>query len=178
MRLPWPWDHCIIRHLLRYYRHSDPVIYISKLPAPSASMPCKSRILQSPIKEQVKLVLWETVGRSHHIFNEWEIQYIGQIFDRQNKEDSSYPITILLKASTPNLRNLILQFTHNTFLSIYLTKNKGYTHPKISLHIPFWRLQLKSVQTTAEVCTDYTCSLHRLRRVLNFSARTQGSVCA
>ena len=82
----------------------------------------------------------------------------------------------LIKASTPNLRNLILQFTHNTFLSVYLTKNKGYTHPKISLHIPFWRLQLKSVQTTAEVCTDYTCSLHRLRRVLNFSARTQGSV--
>ena len=111
-----------------------------------------------------------------HIFNEWAIQYIGQIFDRQNKEDSSQAITTLLKASTPNLRNLILQFTHNTFFSVYLTKNKGYTHPKISLHIPFWKLQLKSVQTTAEVCTDYTCSLHRLRRVLNFSARTQGSV--
>ena len=28
-------------------------------------MPCDYRILQSPTKEQVKLVLWETVGRSH-----------------------------------------------------------------------------------------------------------------
>ena len=27
-------------------------------------MPCESRILQSPIKGQVKLVLWETGGRS------------------------------------------------------------------------------------------------------------------
>ena len=35
----------------------------------------------------------------------------------------------------------------------------------------FWRLQLKSVQTSAVVCTDYTCSLHRLRRVLNLSMR-------
>ena len=50
---------------LRYYRHSGPVIYMSKFPEPSVSMPCDYRILQSPIKEQVKLVLWETVGRSH-----------------------------------------------------------------------------------------------------------------
>ena len=57
-------DHCIVRHSLRYYRHSDPVIYISKLPAPSVSMPCYDRILQSPTKEQVKLALWEAVGRS------------------------------------------------------------------------------------------------------------------
>ena len=39
------------------------------------------------------------------------------------------------------------------------------------VRVPFCKLQLKSVQTTAEVCADYTCSLHRLRRVLNFSAR-------
>ena len=58
------WDHCIIRHSLRYYRHSGSVIYKSKLPAPLVSMPCESRILQSPTKEQVKLVLLETVGRS------------------------------------------------------------------------------------------------------------------
>ena len=51
-----------------------------------------------------------------------------------------------------------------------VTNYKSYTYRVIC------RLQLKSVQTTAEVCTDYTCSLHRLRRVLNFSARTQGSV--
>ena len=57
-------DHCIIRHSLRYYRHSGLVIYISKLPAPSVSMPCDYRILQSPTKEQVKLVLLETVTRS------------------------------------------------------------------------------------------------------------------
>ena len=53
-----------------------------------------------------------------------------------------------------------------------VTNYKSYTYRVIC------RLQLKSVQTTAEVCTDYTCSLHRLRRVLNFSARTQGSVYA
>ena len=58
-------DHCIIRHSLRYYRHSGLVIYMSKLPAPSVSMPCDYRILQSPIKGQVKLVLFETVERSH-----------------------------------------------------------------------------------------------------------------
>ena len=57
-------DHCIIRHSLRYYRHSGLVIYKSKLPAPSVSMPCDYRILQSSIKEQVLLVLWETVQRS------------------------------------------------------------------------------------------------------------------
>ena len=51
------WDHCIIRHSLRCFRHSGLVIYMSKLPAPSVSMPCDYRILQSPIKEHVKLVL-------------------------------------------------------------------------------------------------------------------------
>ena len=58
-------DYCIIRHSLRYYRHSGLVIYKSKLPAPSVSMPCDYRILQSPPKGQVLLVLLETVGRSH-----------------------------------------------------------------------------------------------------------------
>ena len=58
-------DHCIIRHSQRYYRHSGLVIYMSKLLAPSVSMPCDYRILQSPTKGQVLLVLWETVGRSH-----------------------------------------------------------------------------------------------------------------
>ena len=56
--------YCIIRHSLRYYRHSGLVIYKSKLPVPSVSMPCDYRILQSPTKEQVKLVLLETAGRS------------------------------------------------------------------------------------------------------------------
>ena len=56
--------HCITRHSLRYYRHSGLVIYISKLPAPSVSMPCDYRILQSPTKEQVRLVLLETAQRS------------------------------------------------------------------------------------------------------------------
>ena len=36
------------------------------------------------------------------------------------------------------------------------------------VRVPFCKLQLKSVQTTAEVYTDYTCSLHRLRRGFNF----------
>ena len=45
--------HCITRHSLRYFRHSGLVIYISKLPAPSVSMPCDYRILQSPTKGQV-----------------------------------------------------------------------------------------------------------------------------
>ena len=41
-------------HSLRYYRHSGLDIYKSKLPAPSDSMPCESRILQSSTKEQIK----------------------------------------------------------------------------------------------------------------------------
>ena len=53
-----------MRHSLRYYRHSGPVIYRSKLPAPSFSMPCDYRILQSPTKGQVFLVLLETAQRS------------------------------------------------------------------------------------------------------------------
>ena len=36
-----------MRHLLRYYRHSGSVIYTSKLPSPSVSMPCNYPILQS-----------------------------------------------------------------------------------------------------------------------------------
>ena len=48
------WGYCIIRHSLRYYRHSGLVIYKSKLLAPSVLMPCYYRILQSPTKEQVK----------------------------------------------------------------------------------------------------------------------------
>ena len=56
--------HCIVRHSLRYYRHSGPVIYMSKLPAPSVSMPCDYRILQSLTKGQVLLVLLETARRS------------------------------------------------------------------------------------------------------------------
>ena len=49
-----------MRHSLRYFRHSGSVIYMSKLPAPSVSMPCDYPILQSPTKEQVKLVISET----------------------------------------------------------------------------------------------------------------------
>ena len=55
--------HCITRHSLRYFQHSGLVIYKSKLPTPSVSMPCDYRILQSPTKEQVLLVLWETARR-------------------------------------------------------------------------------------------------------------------
>ena len=63
-------SHCIIRHSLRYFRHSGLVIYMSKLPAPSVSMPCDYRILQSLTKEQVNLVLLETAQRSHKDANE------------------------------------------------------------------------------------------------------------
>ena len=52
-------------HSLRYFRYSGLVIYMSKLPAPSISMPCDYRILQSPTKGQVKLVLYETARWSH-----------------------------------------------------------------------------------------------------------------
>ena len=89
--------HCITRHSLRYFRHSGPVIYISKLPAPSVSMPCDYRILQSPTKEHVLLVLLEAVGRS-------------------------------------------------LYISII----------KAKLTFPIFKTSAKSVQTTAEVCTDYS----------------------
>jgi len=39
---------------------------MSKLPAPSVSMPCDYRILQSPTKGQVLLVLLETAQRSQY----------------------------------------------------------------------------------------------------------------
>ena len=42
----------------------------------------------------------------------------------------------------------------------------------LCLRIPICKLQLKSVQTTAEVCADYTCSLYRLRRGFDFRKRT------
>ena len=57
-------NYCIIRHSLRYFRYSGLVIYKGKLPVPSISMPCESRILQCSTKEQVKLVLLETAQRS------------------------------------------------------------------------------------------------------------------
>ena len=47
--------HCIIRHSPRYFRYSGLVIYKSKLPAPSISMPCDYRILQSPPKRIKKI---------------------------------------------------------------------------------------------------------------------------
>ena len=65
-------DHCIVRHSLRYFRHSGLVIYMSKLTAPSVSMPCDYRILQSPPKEQVKLALLETAQRSHLFLDKLE----------------------------------------------------------------------------------------------------------
>ena len=40
-------DYCIIRHSLRCLRHSDSVIYRSKLPSPSVLTPCDYRMLQS-----------------------------------------------------------------------------------------------------------------------------------
>ena len=63
------WDHCIIRHSLRCFRHSGLVIYMSKLPAPSVSMPCDYRILQSSTKEQVSLVLLWSFARSQQRIN-------------------------------------------------------------------------------------------------------------
>ena len=59
-----------MRHSLRYYRHSGLVIYMSKLPAPSVSMPCDYRILQSSTKGHVLFILFETVARSQSILIE------------------------------------------------------------------------------------------------------------
>ena len=84
-------DHCIIRHSLRYYRHSGLVIYTSKLPAPSVSMPCDYRILQSPPKGQVLLVLWETVGR-------FPIRVLISVLTR--KHFSEYIVLVSVSART------------------------------------------------------------------------------
>ena len=51
---------------------------MSKLPAPSVSMPCGYRILQSPTKEQVKLVLLETARRSHFAILALEVLQISK----------------------------------------------------------------------------------------------------
>ena len=53
-----------MQHSLCYFRYLGPVIYRSKLSLPSFSMSCDCSILQSPTKEQVLLVLSETVQRS------------------------------------------------------------------------------------------------------------------
>ena len=41
----------------------------------------------------------------------------------------------------------------------------------IVLLLPILETSAKSVQTSAVVCTDYTCSLYRPRRVLNLGVR-------
>ena len=69
-----------MRHSLRYYRHSGLVIYKSKLPAPSVSMPCDYCILQSPTKEQVKLILLETVRRSHNREGLYQLFLVQPLF--------------------------------------------------------------------------------------------------
>ena len=104
-------DHCIVRHSLRYYRHSAPIIYMSKLPAPSVSMPCKSRILQSHTKGQISLVLLETVRQSP-------------------------------------LKHLSIRRINNSVRT-----------QKLSTRRSLCRLHVQSVQTTAEVCTDFSRSL-------------------
>ena len=43
--------------------------------------------------------------------------------------------------------------------------------PTFGGHITFWRLQLKSVQTTRVVCTNFSRSLYRLRRGFEFRKR-------
>ena len=42
-------------------------------------------------------------------------------------------------------------------------ENNKSEYLKSYAYAPFWRLQPQSVQTTAEVCTDYTCSLQKLQ---------------
>ena len=42
-------------------------------------------------------------------------------------------------------------------------KKLYYNTPEIVLTLPILKTSAKSVQTTAEVCADYTCSLYRLQ---------------
>ena len=45
---------------------------------------------------------------------------------------------------------------------------RTYTPLNLYLHLPFWRLQPWSVQTTRVVCTNFSWSLYRLRRGFEF----------
>ena len=63
------------------------------------------------------------------------------------------------------IRNALTFGKNSKYLSSLIP---AYTPLNACMRVSFCKLQLKSVQTTAEVCTDYTCSLHRLRRGFNF----------
>ena len=132
-------------HSLRYYRHSGPVIYKSKLSAPSVSMPCDYCILQSPTKGQVKLVLYETVGRSH---------IYRAVLSR-------------LRLDNPHLNNkfnrLLIVLLMRPPSSFCVCWKSWINQGKIVSAFPKVKTTAKSVQTTAEVCADYTCSLYRLQ---------------
>ena len=67
---------------------------------------------------------------------------------------------------------VLTEISARTYMSVYAhllwwvrrTYFVECAHLNWYLHIPFCKLQLKSVQTTAEVCTDFSRSLHKLRR--------------
>ena len=49
------------------------------------------------------------------------------------------------------------------FIEIGMAKNKRLTALKPKTAFPKLETSAKSVQTSAEVCADYTCSLYRLQ---------------
>ena len=55
-------DHCIVRHSLRYSRHSGPVIYISKLPRPQSQCLAITAFCKAPQKNKFYLFLLRPLG--------------------------------------------------------------------------------------------------------------------
>ena len=75
-----------------------------------------------------------------------------------------FPITLLFWYACPAKvpYRIIISILEKAF--VWVRKPNGVGKTKCSSSWIKWKLQLKSVQTSAVVCTDYTCSLHRLRR--------------
>ena len=70
---------------------------MSKLPAPSVSMPCAYRILQSSTKGQVLLVLLETVARSPSKSNQaLDLLKLRKLFMHNNRTTKNYPLSNLV----------------------------------------------------------------------------------
>ena len=57
----------------------------------------------------------------------------------------------------------VVSFKGEINFSITHRESNESEYLKSYAYAPFWRLQPQSVQTTAEVCTDYTCSLQKLQ---------------
>ena len=107
-------------------------------------MPCDYRILQSPTKGQVLLVLLETVQRSL-------VGYWRNDIPLQKVKQKTFGGHV----------------TYGVFCGVKHWKS-GINEVKVKHTFPIFKTTAKSVQTSAVVCADYTCSLQKVLRTYKF----------